>query len=416
MFLLLSVGCLLSKRPARVLAGESGFGAASPERMSTPEHVRQDGWWPTKPAASREAYAGSARCAECHKGIVAEQATSQMAHTLVRGAEAAVVGHEPLAYVTGDFHYVLERAGRDLTMTVSGGGQRRTAVMEWAFGSGEVGQGYLWRDGDQLQESRFNFFASTHGLAETPGRLAGSPLSLDMAYARPLEAFEAKTCFACHTTAMFPGKVADPKAMIAGVSCEACHGPGAAHVQLMQARGKAERDQAGAPPAGPKGEGVEKELAIVNSGRMSPVKAVEMCGACHSTPWDVRLMGASGVQTVRFPAYRLEQSRCWGAAGDDRLKCAGCHDPHGPLERRVEAYDTTCLSCHAVKGAPLQETASSDQLRAASGPAGHPGKACPVATSRCASCHMPKYELPEMHAKFTDHRIRVDRGAGAFPD
>jgi len=32
-----------------------------------------------------------------------------------------------------------------------------------------------------------------------------------------------------------------------------------------------------------------------------------------------------------------------------------------------------------------------------------------VATSNCVSCHMPKYELPQTHASFTDHDIRVVR-------
>jgi hypothetical protein len=29
---------------------------------------------------------------------------------------------------------------------------------------------------------------------------------------------------------------------------------------------------------------------------------------------------------------------------------------------------------------------------------------------------MQKYELPEMHAKFTDHMIRVVRSGAAIPD
>ena len=31
---------------------------------------------------------------------------------------------------------------------------------------------------------------------------------------------------------------------------------------------------------------------------------------------------------------------------------------------------------------------------------------CPVSTNKCATCHMPKIELPGMHAEFTDHWIR----------
>jgi formate-dependent nitrite reductase cytochrome c552 subunit len=33
--------------------------------------------------------------------------------------------------------------------------------------------------------------------------------------------------------------------------------------------------------------------------------------------------------------------------------------------------------------------------------------ACPVSTKKCVTCHMPKVELPGMHASFTDHWIRI---------
>jgi hypothetical protein len=29
---------------------------------------------------------------------------------------------------------------------------------------------------------------------------------------------------------------------------------------------------------------------------------------------------------------------------------------------------------------------------------------------------MPKYELPQMHSKFTDHRIRIVRDPGNIPN
>jgi hypothetical protein len=33
----------------------------------------------------------------------------------------------------------------------------------------------------------------------------------------------------------------------------------------------------------------------------------------------------------------------------------------------------------------------------------------PVLDRNCVSCHMPKYAVPEMHFRFTDHLIRVVR-------
>jgi formate-dependent nitrite reductase cytochrome c552 subunit len=107
--------------------------------------------------------------------------------------------------------------------------------------------------------------------------------------------------------------------------------------------------------------------------------------------------------TVRFPAYRLVKSRCWGTNGDARLTCFACHDPHQPLQRDAAAYDVACLRCHANGGA------ASENSRA------HQA-ACPVAKSQCTSCHMPKVNIAEMHYDFTDHNIRIVKANAPFPD
>jgi len=131
---------------------------------------------------------------------------------------------------------------------------------------------------------------------------------------------------------------------------------------------------------------------ILNPGSLTPAAAVDFCGACHRTSVDVELQGEEGIGTVRFPAFRLQTSRCWGA-GDKRITCMGCHDPHVEVTHDISYYDKKCLGCHVAQG--LQPTGEK------------PGKACPVATEKCSTCHMPKYEIADFHARFTDHQIRV---------
>ncbi len=369
--------------------GESVQPAASagPQSTTTQEHLRTSVWWPTKPAVSASGYAGSAACAKCHGDMVASQAKSQMAHTLTDASASAVLpGQAHGKYKSGAFTYTVQQKGDRWTQTVSDGTASRDAQLGWAIGSGDVGQSYLWEKDGSFIESRFNYFSKLHGFAPTPGRLHGAPLALAMADGRKVEGFEVRTCFACHSTVVPAAEPLDTRAIVPGIGCEACHGPGAAHIAAMQAGG---------------GDG---NLHIVNGKRMSPAKAVDMCGACHSTPWDARVAGAAGVQSVRLPAYRLEKSRCWGASGDARITCTACHDPHEPLERNAANYDHACLDCHVKKGEV--QKASADR----------PGAACPVATSKCASCHMPKVELPEMHSSFTDHQIRIAKAGAPFPD
>lgn len=177
----------------------------------------------------------------------------------------------------------------------------------------------------------------------------------------------------------------DVARIVPGIHCEACHGPGAEHVAAMNSKQ------------------FSGETHIVNPAKMSPVQSVDFCGACHSSRWDVELMGAVGVATVRFPAYRLEKSRCWAVSGDVCVTCIACLDPHQPLARQPTSYDHACLACH-LPNAHAKPVAD------------HPGKACPVATKDCVNCHMPKYDIPEMHNKFTDHMIRVAREDAPFPE
>jgi hypothetical protein len=108
-----------------------------------------------------------------------------------------------------------------------------------------------------------------------------------------------------------------------------------------------------------------------------------------------------GIVAVRFQPYRLEKSRCWGSAGDPRITCIACHDPHKPLVRDLTAYDAKCLACH--------------RSLAGQSPPHAIAPACKVSARNCAGCHMPRYEIPQTHAFFTDHDIRIVRAASAFP-
>src|SRR5262249_9394020 len=136
---------------------------------------------------------------------------------------------------------------------------------------------------------------------------------------------------------------------------------------------------------------------ILNPARLEPADSVDFCGACHATFWDVTLADQKGIPALRSQPFRLASSRCWDAR-DPRTTCVECHNPHRPLVRDPLAYDARCLACHVAAGA--QPTAD------------RRGRACTVATTGCTTCHMPKYEVPELHHAFTDHLIRIDKGEG----
>jgi hypothetical protein len=145
--------------------------------------------------------------------------------------------------------------------------------------------------------------------------------------------------------------------------------------------------------------GGQSSTFIVNPSTPAPADSVDFCGACHRTRLDVREFAGPTVPGYRFPAFRLQASRCWGQDGDPRITCIACHNPHQKLVRDAAYYDKQCLSCHVVSknGKPAPD---------------HPGAACPVSQKDCVTCHMPKREVTEMHAGFTDHKIAIHREDG----
>jgi hypothetical protein len=264
-----------------------------------------------------------------------------------------------MAFDFGRYKYEVARTERQSLYSVSDGVRSLAAPLAWAFGFGKVGQTWLFEKDGGFQEARVSYFEPIGRLDFTPARALTTANDVEHAMSRPVPANEARRCFGCHSTAATAGGVFDVARLTPGVRCEACHGPGRAHAQNGQKR------------------------AIFNPRQLDAADSVDFCGACHATFWDVKLSGDTGVASLRSQPHRLQSSRCWGK-GDARLTCVACHDPHRPLAREASFYDARCLACHA--------------------------KGCPTAaTERCTSCHMPKYEVPEMHFAFTDHLIRTVR-------
>jgi hypothetical protein len=304
-----------------------------------------------------------------------------MNHAGVRAAESEVLkSHGQLTFHEPGLSYSLTRDPKGVTFSASDGASESAAPAVWAFGAGEYGQTYILETNGAYAEGRLSYFTRLDALDITPGQASKTPHGVEEALGKKLDPETARLCFGCHTTGAVTSKKLESEKATPGVTCEACHGPGASHVAAMR-----ERDDEEEGPA-----------TILNPKRLSPADSVDFCGACHRTWADVAMEMPTnmGAALVRFQPYRLEQSRCWGKSGDVRITCMACHDPHQPLVHQLSAYDGKCLACHS--GLPDAKTHVAI-------------KTCKVGTSNCASCHMPKVEVPEAHATFTDHNIRVVR-------
>jgi hypothetical protein len=361
-------------------------------QLSTDDHLAEPGWWPRRTPESRSEFVGSATCAKCHSKIAASQYTTPMAGTLIRAADADVFrSHGELRFQNDKYVYQIKTNSGKPELTVTDGERTLSAPLAWAFGTGKVGQSYLFlRDGNYF-ESRVTYFSTLQNIHFTPTRALLKPHDLEEAMSRPVQIEEVERCFSCHSAGSTIAGRLDTTKLAAGVTCEACHGPGLKHTAAMQASAL----------QGGVGDEEGKQL-IFDPGKLNPGDAVDFCGSCHGTWWDIKLTRIVGISNVRAQPYRLMSSKCWGK-GDPRLRCAACHDPHQPLSQDAAGYDQKCLACH-VNSPDSKPTKD------------HPGRACPVDTKNCTTCHMPKIDIPDMHHTFADHRIRIVRPGEPIPE
>jgi hypothetical protein len=338
-------------------------------------------------------YVGPATCARCHPSEAETQPSTPMAHALGSVADCTILrAHPQLTFRNGPYSYQVERRAGGSTLTVTNGQQNISEPLLWAFGQGQAGQTYVFKHEGSYYESRVSFYNETQSLDLTIGHVRSAPEFLDEAAGRPLSSIEAQECFGCHSTgAVSASSGFQVENLIAGVTCEACHGPGAQHVALV-------------------GAGKLENLHIFNPGKLTTGDLADFCGSCHRSWATVALMQTQGtmmgVVNVRFQPYRLALSRCFDRA-DPRISCLACHNPHKNDETDPVFFDVKCLACHSPS-VQKPGTASAPRTRVT--------HACRVGKRLCVSCHMPKYEIPASHFKFTDHDIRVVRAGEPYPN
>ena len=371
---------LVAPRAFRISAESASSKSASSKskEVSTATEIRliDPGWWPTKGTAARDQYVGSETCGRCHQNIVETQKNTPMAHA-VKPATADAFTNIPhvMRFRTGSYDYLLSQTATGAEYSTTNGQQSTSEAVSWVFGDRQFGDTFLYQQNGVYFESRVSYYRAINGLDLTTGRTAFRPNRFETALGRRMSPDEPPLCFGCHSTASSTDGVFRPERLIPGVTCEACHGPGAQHVAQMSL------------------EDASTPTFILNPARLSPADSADFCGACHRTSADVSLNSITGIFTLRFPSYRLEKSRCWGN-GDARLNCIACHDTHKPRVQEAAFYDKVCVSCHSPASAGLKDR-------------GHAIGICKVANRDCVSCHMPKYTIPSMHTDFTDHKIAV---------
>jgi Zn finger protein HypA/HybF involved in hydrogenase expression len=327
-------------------------------------------------------------CATCHEKEGRTQPQTAMARAMLPPDAVPVLQKRPrLTFTQGVYTWQLERRGGDVTYTVTDGTNSLALPVRWIFGA--AAQTYVLEYDNRFYESRVSYYPAIDGLDFTVGDQKAHLETVTEAMGRETSAHEIQTCFECHSTGAVVGDRLEPVSSTPGVQCEHCHRGADRHL-----RGIVRGELDSVPP---------------RLGRMAAEDTSNFCGQCHRS-WGEVVRGRLFSQAnVRFQPYRLTQSKCYDGS-DPRISCLACHDPHRNLVTDDALYDAKCLACHARSAVAV---ARSEPHGASGKPMARP---CPVASSGCTGCHMPKTMMPHAHRAWTDHFIRVVRAGAPYPE
>lgn len=329
-----------------------------------------------------EGYAGNEACAKCHAGIYESYVQSAMARSSGPASENFIPGefrHQPsgvnyaIYSEDGKAWLSFERRGDSLVH-----GKRE---LLYYIGQGRRGRTYLFSVDGFVFESPVNWYADRKmwDMAPAYGNAKQIPLNLPAT----------TSCLNCHVSGVrgpvggSENRYALPIFLYSGITCERCHGPGAAHL---------------------------KGGAIVNPLKLPAKLRDQVCMQCHLEgnaaieragrhPYEYK-PGEDLSEYVQYfvlagnvpPGLRatsqfeaLADSKC-KKKSKDAMSCLSCHDPHQtiPQEKRVAFYRAKCIACHGAAFAAKHHRKQED----------------------CISCHMPASLSTDVaHTEVTDHRI-----------
>jgi len=360
-------------------------------------------------------YAEPGACAKCHREIAADYARTGMGRSFFVPARANTI--EDYAQ-TPEYYHALSDSHYSMAIRNGQYFQRRWQLdaagnpinaeelrIDYVVGSGNHARSYLHRTArGMLIELPLGWYPDKGGeWGMAPGSDTEHPQT---------RRFISYKCMFCHNgypeipaANQAPGS--DPVflgELPAGIDCQRCHGPGAAHVRSAGRAG------------------------MVNPAKLSPERRMEVCMQCHLETTSGRIpavlqrfdrgtfsyipgqpladfaimfdhapgSGHEGKFEAVSSVYRLRQARCFlESAG--KLECATCHDPHR-IPRGAEAlrhYSGVCLECHTSP---------------------HPAGVKATAAD-CITCHMPKRRVDDApHVIMTDHRIQRRAPADALTE
>jgi len=373
-------------------------------------------------SAGTATFVGSERCAECHAEEMRAWQGSQHQLAMQLPGDGSVLGDFDdasftYAGVTSSFE---RREGRYVVRTDGPDGKLADFEVRYTFGVYPMQQYLLELPGGKLQalsiawDSRPEDAGGQRWFHLYPDERIDYRDELH--WTRPAQNWNFM-CADCHSTDVRKGYDAtedryQTQYAEISVGCEACHGPGSAH--LDWARDKGADPLRGLTVQFDERRGVSwRPDAMTGKPRRSQPRTsereIDVCAQCHAR----RAQVAEGYRPgqpfadhylpslLTPPLYHADGQQqdevyIWGSWLQSRMHAAGvtcsdCHDPHSQ-KLRVPG-NGVCAQCHE----PAKYEARS-----------HHGHAPGTTGTACADCHMPQNTYMVIDPR-RDHSMRVPR-------
>jgi predicted CXXCH cytochrome family protein len=382
---------------------------------------RGQGHSPTDSAAEQAprptdwpAYAAPRTCGECHETQAYAHATSHHGQAMDLATEATVLGDFDDAVLEhgGTTTRFFRRGGRFLMEAQGPDGVLTEYEAAFTFGVDPLQQYLVPFPGGRLQALQVAWDTEQKRWFALQGD--DPPPAGDAYHWTGAMQTANAMCIECHTTAYDKGYDPDTDAyattwLETGVGCQACHGPGAGHLDWVAA-GESEDDERAGFAQSLNDPGVEGSL-----------RQVEQCVRCHARrravvdvpASEASFLDAYSPSLLRDGLYHadgqiLDEVFVYGSFVQSRMhaagvRCGDCHEPHG-LTLRAEG-NALCTQCH---NADRVDPRFPTLVPGAYDTPEHHHHDQGTEGSACVDCHMPERTYMVVDPR-RDHGFRVPR-------
>jgi len=397
--------------------------AAPPGALATTEVPAPAAAPPAPAPAPAPVYVGSAACAECHRAEHDAWQGSQHARAMQHATPETVLGDfddARFSYQGVDSRF-FRRDGRFVVRTDGPDGRLADFEVKYTFGLYPLQQYLVELPGGRLQALALSWdarAASEGGqrwFRQYPDERIDHRDELHWTGRAQNWNF---MCADCHSTDVRKrfdagGDAFDTRWSEISVGCEACHGPGSAHVAWSRAPNAADATKGLAARLDERrGTHWTIDPASGNAVPGTPERSereLQVCAQCHSRRsqfaeghhaglplYDHYLPAALDEGLYHADGQQREEVFTWGSFRQSRMYqagvgCSDCHEPHG--QRLRAEGNALCGQCHAAAkyDAPTHHF--------------HPAAS---AGARCVNCHMPATDYMVVDPR-RDHGMRVPR-------